>query len=281
MRRGKGKSAGRKEIEGLSDRDLYDALRANQHPDMARMLNPIVAKSRKDRLGAIVLREQSGPDNTSALRVAKEFEERAGGLEGVAAKIEAIEPDQRPEGVKDLPAILRDPKNAGKHLYRVLAEQQVSLLTVMKTYAKGAVELAQVEAAIEAHRGMPAIVKDLVRNALDRTGVCSVCLGVGLVRNKSTDHKETLMCPVCEGTGTRIVSSPHKEFAAKTVLEMTKQIGQTPGTQVNVAVGINMAGGKSYAERMIDAADKVLYGRDVVDAEVTKPKELPECSTSE
>ncbi len=280
MRRSRGQSCGQEALHGLTDRQLFDALRANGHGELSKELNPIVAKSRRDGLGAIVVREHSGADNTAALRVAKEFEERAGGLEGVAEKLEAVDPDTLPVPLKPLPALLRDPKNAGKQLYKILAEQQVSLLSVMKTYAKGAVEMAQVEAAIEAHRGMPAIVKDLVRNALDSTGVCRVCLGVGQVRNKSTDKKETLVCPGCFGTGQIIFSSPHKEFAAKTVLEMTKQIGQTPAHQVNVAVGINVAGGKSYAERMIDAADKVLYGRDVVEAEVVKPKELP-CSTSE
>lgn len=265
----RGKGGSREALKGLPDRTLYDALKVNGHGELAKELNPITARSRKDDLGAIVLRAHSGVDNTSAARVAKEFEDRAGGVMGVAEKLAAVE-EHLPGGLKGLAAKLSDPANAGKRLYRILAEEKVSLLGVMKGYVKGCVELAQIEAAVEAHRGMPAIVKDLVRHAIDGDPrVCGTCMGTGSVRAKSSDNKEKVMCPSCEGEGALVKISPHKEFAAKTILEITKQL-ETGKGGVNVAVGINLAaGGKSYAERMIDAADKVLYGKkeDVIDVE--------------
>ena len=72
-----------------------------------RVLNPVVAKSRRDRLGAVTLRKFSGPDNNAAYRTAKEFEERAGGREGVDAKIEALG-DTAPAEMRELAKALQN-----------------------------------------------------------------------------------------------------------------------------------------------------------------------------
>jgi hypothetical protein len=238
-----------------------------------RGLNPVVAKSRRDRLGAVTLRKFSGPDNNAAYRTAKEFEERAGGREGVAEKIEALG-DTAPAEMRELAKALRAEKPK-KALSTILAERKVSLLRTMQTFQKGCVELAQIEAAIEMHRNLPPVVKDISRHALDQPGVCQQCLGTGTLRAKSTDNKETLSCRFCNGTGEALVSSPHKEWAAKAILNATGVERKAPGSQVNVAVGVNMAEGKSYSERVIDMADRVLHAQepaapapDVVDAEV-------------
>jgi len=106
--------------------------------------------------------------------------------------------------------------------------------------------------------------------------VCQTCLGTGGVRAKSTDSKETQECPSCQGQGTTLISSPHKEWAAKAILNATGVEKMKAGSEVNVAVGINMAKGKSYSERVIDMADRLLHGQeegddkagDVVEAEV-------------
>jgi hypothetical protein len=224
-------------------------------------------------MGAITIREQSGPDNNAAYRTAKEFEARAGGKEGVAEKIEALG-DQAPADMRQLARAIRaaEPRKA---LSTILAEQKTSLLKAMRTYQKGCVELAQLEAAIEMHRNLPAVVKDISRHALDQPGVCPQCLGTGTLRAQSNHSKETRTCMACDGTGGALVSSPHKEWAAKAVLNATGIERKAPGSQVNVAVGVNVDGGKSYSERVIDMADRVLHSqeepaRDVVDAEVVE-----------
>ncbi len=231
-------------------------------------------KSRKDKLGAITVRKFSGPDNNAAYRTAKEFERRAGGTGDIAEKLEALG-DTLPKPMRDLALALRGAPKAG--LAKVLADGQSSLIQAMKWYAKGAVELAQIDAAIEMHRNLPPVVKDIARHALDQEGVCQQCLGTGTQRLKSTDSKETLQCKMCVGTGRCLISSPHKEWAAKAILNATG-VEKQKGQEINVAVGIHMAGGKSYSERVIDMADRLLHGQaegdekagDVVEAEVVK-----------
>lgn len=242
---------------GISDRTLHDALSAKGYVTLAQKMNPIKAKSRKDKLGQIALRKMTGPANNAAYRTAREFETRTGGIAGLAEKLEALG-DQLPKDQLRLARALRDQPRRG--LAQILAEQQVSLIQTMKSYAKGCVELAQVDAAIEMHRGLPAVVKDIVRHALDTEEVCFTCVGTGTLREKSTDNKEKLPCKSCRGTGRVLTSSQHKEWAAKAVLNATGQAGEkVPQTavQVNVAVG----GGRSYAERVIDLADRVLHGQ--------------------
>jgi len=180
--------------------------------------------------------------------------------------------------MRELALALRGAPKTG--LAKILANEQASLIQAMKWYAKGAVELAQIDAAIEMHRNLPPVVKDIARHALDQEGVCQQCLGTGTQRAKSTDSKETLECRLCRGSGTMRVSSPHKEWAAKAILNATGVEKQRAGSEVNVAVGINVAGGKSYSERVIDMADRLLHGQeegsdkagDVVEAEVVAEK---------
>lgn len=225
-----------------------------------RGLNSVRSRSRRDKLGAITIREMSGPDNNVAYRTAKEFEARAGGKAAVAEKIEAVG-DLAPADMRELAKAIRSAKPR-ETLATVLARQKVSLLKTMQAYQKGCVELAQLEAAIEMHRDLPAVVKDISRHALDQPGVCQQCLGTGTLRAQSNHSKETKECPMCSGTGRALVSSPHKEWAAKAILNATGQEKKAPGSQVNVAVGVNVADGRSYSERIIDLADRTLYAQD-------------------
>lgn len=236
---------------------------------LVRGLNPVTKRSRRDKLGAITLRKMSGPDNNAAYRTAKEFEERAGGKEGVAEKIEALG-DQAPADMRQLAKAIRSSKKAVA-LSTILAEQKVSLLKAMGAFQKGCVELAQIEAAIEMHRNLPPVVKDISRHALDQPGVCQQCLGTGTLRAQSNHSKETRECGFCKGTGETLVSSPHKEWAAKAILNATGVERKAPGSQVNVAVGVQVSDGKSYAERVIDMADRTLYDQDRGEARQVEP----------
>ncbi len=273
---GKGKTRERRlrrQVEddsSITDKEFFQIVKAKGYTQLARLLDKKRAVSRKDELGMIVYREFSGGENNRALRTAKEFEKSAGGNANILEKLEANE-KELPKDVKELLPALRDPANAKRPLPVLLAENRTSLARVMRWFTKGAVEMSQLEAAIEAHTHLPAVVKDIVRHSLDQAGVCDMCLGSRKVRNKSTDKEPTLPCPKCAATGQVLVSSEHKEWAAKAVLNMTGMEKGGNGTQVNVAVINNLATGKSFAERMVDLGDRALYGKledEAIDAEV-------------
>jgi hypothetical protein len=244
---------------------------------IAKTLNPVVAMSGRDKLGRIEKTALMGLKDNSARRVALRFEEIAGGNESIAEHLEALG-EKLPKKLAPLVGALRAPENAHKPLPTILAETGCSLLATMKQYANGAVQLAQTESVIEMHRQLPAVVRDVVRHALDSPGVCQQCSGAGMVRNKSTDKKATKVCVLCGGTGSTLQSSPHKEWAAKAVFNATGLEQKGKGTEVNVAVGVNVASGKGYAERMLDMADRTLYGKeeDVVEGEVVA---IPDTNT--
>lgn len=217
-------------------------------------------RSKRDALGAITVRSISGLDNNAAARTAKEFEQKAGGRDQVAEKLEALG-DQLPGGLKGLAKAIRSaPKRDS--LAKIIARERASLVQTMKWYAKGCIELSQIDAAIETHQNMPAIVRDMVRHALDQPGICQQCSGTGALREKSTDRKAKLKCEMCDGTGKTLVSSAHKEWTTKALLRTSGLEPQQGGTNVNVAVGVSMAGGKAYGERVIDLADRVLHGQE-------------------
>jgi rubrerythrin len=264
----------------VSDRALFKVLRSKgmvtqeeHYMTMAQSLNPVISRSKPDKLGVITKRAITSLENTVASRVAKRFSELAGGNRAVADHLEALG-EKAPKEVQAVARALKLKHNAKKPLAEVIANCGASLLTVMRHYANGAVALAHTEAVIEMHQQLPAVVRDVMRHALDQPGICQQCSGAGKFRRRSIDKKATLPCPICKGTGTGLVASPHKEWAAKAVLNATNIT--KPASEVNVAVGVNIQAGKGYAERMLDMADRTLYGKDeVVDAEVVPPAELP------
>lgn len=142
--------------------------------------------------------------------------------------------------------------------------------------------LGKVEAAIAISREQPSLVKDLVRNALDSTKICKVCVGTGKVKRQSNDKKEEMECPNCEGAGTKIFSSKHKAYAMDKVLEIGGLVSPPQKGGVNVEVSQNVAvsaGRGGFMERILKTSDEILYGR-VVEAEKVVHV-LPESSGGE
>jgi hypothetical protein len=234
----------------------------------------VIKKSRKGPIGAIVVREFSGLESSVATKTVRKFEENiTGGREDICEKLEAVADELRPEQL-ELLKLLRVPSK--KSLAHLMAEAKVEPTSIMNAYARGAVALGKVQAAIIAHNGLPTIMKDLLRHAVDGTGVCTVCVGTGKVPLRK-GGKDEGPCPMCEGVGKHFKSSEYKEFALQKLLEATRVIG-TPGqTQVNVNQQVAVGGGKAagFFEKMLETSDAILYPEqkkaekaDIVEAEV-------------
>lgn len=263
-----------------TDRGIFRALRAEGVPNNKipkQFRDHTVKRGKKDKLGQIVVKSQSGVVSNPASRTLKQFETNVGGQEEIAEKLQAL-PDTN-KNIRALAGLLRE--NSRKSLARLVAECDLAPTEVMTAYARGCIELAKVDAAIEAHRNLNPIVKDLVRHALDQEGLCENCLGTGTQRGKSTDHKETQPCVLCSGTGRSYKSSKHKEFATRQLLEITKSVQEKAGPTINLNqnVGIKVGSGGNFFEKVVGAADEALYGRgkgqssEVIEAEVVEKEE--------
>lgn len=261
----------------LSDRILSKELRRRGLKVPRSLQNVVVKKSKKGPVGQLVIRRITGIDHkSSAAMLVKRFEENVGGRDDVEEKLSCVK-DNLPKDVAAVLALMK--LKPGMKLPRVIAEAGADVAQVMSWYAKGAIYLGQVECAIEAHRNMPKVVKDLISHALDQTDVCTVCYGTGTVAKKHGAQMENETCPLCRGSKYATVSSKHKEFAVQKLLEITKMVEKGPLVSVNQQVGVKVDGSGVEAgalSKVAHLADEILYGRrpllaeNVVDAEVVK-----------
>lgn len=258
-----------KHLKGLR-RDLVRV--GVEEKEMPRILqDPVVKRSKKGPIGAIVVRNMSGIEPNTAHKMVKRFEQNiTGGTEDICEKLEAIHDELKPEEIRLL-ELLRKPHK--KTLSHLMAEAGVEPTKIMSAYARGAVYLGKLEAAIAAHAGLPHVIRDLVRHAVDGTGVCMVCVGSGTVRQRVRDKGPELPCPQCQGNGKSLVSSKHKEFAVQKLLEATKIISKDPLVTVQQNTQINTGGsGGGFFEKMLEVSDAILYPAKerIVEAEVIK-----------
>lgn len=226
--------------------------------------NPVIARSRKDKLGRLEVKAMTGLVLSRAQRVMSRFEKNLKGREELVEKLEAAG-DKVPEDIREkLLPLLRAPENNNVSLPRLIAETGVSAMAVMRGYADGAALLHSAEATIDAFRNLPELVKDLGRHAIDKEIFCEICLGSGMTKRLQGQVADTIPCVACSGTGRVQVSSPHKEFAAKTLLEITKTLrgpNAAPEVNVNVGVGVKLDGkSPQFFERMVKLGDSAVYG---------------------
>lgn len=235
-----------------------------------QLRDKVVAKSKKGPIGSIVLRKMTGLEHNDAQEITAKFEKNVGGKEEVAEKLEFVA-DLTPEQ-KNLVAMIKS--GSKKSLARLIAESGAEPTSIMRQYARGCMEMGVVEAAIEAHRALPRVVKDLVGHALDAAKVCKTCVGLGRVKSNSNYEKEDAICVACEGSGYHFTTSKHKEFAVQKLLEVTKQVGNgKEGVTVNVQQNVaTFAGGRDFLASTLLANEEILNpsrrGQEVVDAEV-------------
>lgn len=245
---------------GMKEVKLPEALR-----------DTIVKRSKKGPIGALAIRNMSGMVSSPALRIVRVFEQNVGGKEEVANKLEAVKDSLTKEQL-ELLRLLRAPSQ--KALARLMVEAGVEPVGVMSAFAKGCVVLGKIEAAIEAHKNLPGLIKDLYRHALDQESVCKICVGLMEVPQRSNAPGGVkVICPGCGGTGKSLTSSKHKEFAHRQLLEVTKLVNNEKGPSVQVTQQVAVGGGSrmGFFERMLDTADNISYPEQkerILDAEI-------------
>lgn len=235
----------------------------------------IVKRAKTGPLGALVVKNISGLVTSPALRIVRRFEENVGGKEEIADKLSAVQDSLTTEQLALL-KLLRAPTR--KSLAHLMVDAGVEPTSVMGAYAKGCVVLGKIEAAIEAHRNLPGLVKDLYRHALDKETVCMVCVGLKEVPIQSSlPNGKKILCPQCDGSGISLVASKHKEFAHRQLLEMTRLVNPDKGTSVQVNQQVSVGGGQrtGFFEKMLETADNIAFPENqrVVDAEVAAYEE--------
>jgi hypothetical protein len=269
----------RQELEGMGVRE----------DRMPRALqDKIVAKSRPGPLGQVQMRYLSGMAPNVAKRAVDQFEENTGGTDDIVEKLEAAR-DGLAEGELALLVMLKDPTLSRRTLARLVAESGAEPTALMKGYAKGAMLLGKMKAAIWAHNALPRLVKDLIGHAIDSDSVCKTCVGLGKVgaRPRGGELKKVMMedsktCPICVGTGIEKVSSKHKQFAAEKLLEMSEMVGKSgPLVQVNTQVNTGTPG-QGLSEKILNAAEAILRrapsSSEVIDVEVSTSVPSPDSS---
>jgi len=248
-----------------------------------QLRDTVVSRSKRGPIGAIVLRNMSGLEKSPALETVRTFEANVGGKEEIAEKLSAVS-EQLTDQQRELLVLLRS--STKKSLARLIAETGVEPVSVMAMYANGCVVLGKINAAIEAHRNLPGLIKDLVRHALDKEAICKVCVGLKVVPSKAGSPKSTqVTCPQCDGTGVSLVASKHKEFAHRQLLEVTKLVNEKSGTHVQVTQQVAVTGGQKagFFEKMLEAADGIVHPEKakVIDAEILQSTPEGESVSSE
>lgn len=255
----------------IEDKILHLGLKAKGVKIPKELQDEVVAKTREGAIGSIIFRRMSGLQNNGAKRLMNKFEENIGGKDELADKLTAIE-DSLNKEQKRLLALLRVSNQRG--LSRLLAESGAEPVGVLKAYARGCIELGKIDAAIEAHRNLPALIKDLYCMALSKKGVCDACGGTGKLLKTSQAAKETRPCYFCGETGI-LDASALKQFATQKLLEVTKQIGEKgPLVNVQTNVGVKIDGKGSFLERMVSTSDQILYNQPIEAEIVTEQPTL-------
>jgi hypothetical protein len=236
---------------GLEERDLPAPLKDQE-----------VARSRKGKMGQIVVREFSGISKNATSRLVKKFEkDLTEGRDDIIQKLESVE-TRLPDNGREVLNLLRSKRSIS--LARAIAEAGADASTILDAYARGAMAIGKMETMVNLYKKMPAIFRDLMRHAIDKEEACDLCLGVGKVQTRAKSNKLGPACPRCEGSGKVVTSSEHKQFAMQKALDMAQilpQKGPLVAVQQNQQT-INAGGADAgLLEKMSKAADELLYGR--------------------
>lgn len=220
----------------------------------------VVKKSRKGKVGQIVVRQLSGVQKNPAAQLARKLEnEIAPSRDDLVEKLEAS--PTAGKQIKEVAALLLSRPDFS--LARAIAECKADVAGVLDHYAKGALALKKMETVLQLYQEMPHLMRDIMRHAIDKEVDCEICLGVGKVPFKGGGKSLTSKCPRCGGTGRCWQSSEHKEFAVNKVLQLSEMApgGRGPLVEVKQAVQVNQGGaGSDVLAKLSKAADEILYG---------------------
>jgi DnaJ-class molecular chaperone len=233
----------------------------------------VVARSRKGKAGQIVVHSLGGIHKNAAARTAQKFEkELTEGKDDILEKLEAS--GASTQAIMRVKANLID--NPRWSFARAVAEAGADLATTIDAYAKGCIALNKFNAVRTMYQELPSLLRDIMKHAIDQEEDCATCFGIGMVKSRPNAKKLSLRCPSCKGSGKTLVSSPHKQFAIKQALELSRALPEkTPLVAVQQnQTNISGGGEAGLLEKMSKAADELLYNRpasaQVVDAEVIK-----------
>jgi hypothetical protein len=173
-------------------------------------------------------------------------------------------------------------------LREIQKESGVSTIIMMEAVQRARRVKAEQEAHVEFAESLPAVARDLRRNALDVGVWCDKCDGTGetarverLIRKPGQSTHIMLKCRTCRGTGTRWMPTKHKKWATGLILKATKIIEPGGGVAVNVSQQQALVAQPGVFARLLEAADEVLYPKAAppkelpVEAEVVKPAPPP------
>jgi len=237
--------------------------------------NEVTHKSKKGLMGQIVVRKFTGIEKNKGSAYARQFEQKIGDShEGIATKLEASLHKDHNESIATLVKLLRNPGGGKPSLGNLVARSGADLASVVTRYAQGEAILSGAVSMIELAREWPRVLRDLVRQAVAKEGMCYSCLGSGKVpgRQYKQKDKEWLPCETCGGDGKYFRFGENYRFAVETSAKIMKAIEPPSAPTVNVTQQTAvLGGGGRFMERLIKTSDNILYGRkspeDVVDVQ--------------
>ena len=278
----KGSSAlGQKARKVMKKRLLDEGVKKERLPAIFR--DKEVARSRKSPAGQIVVRDMSGIVHNAAARIARKFENNlTDGKDDIIEKLEMVPHEKQTALQQRLVETMRS--NPRWSFARAVAESKANLATSMNAYAEGLLAMNKLESLMVLYKGLPHLMRDVMHHAVDSEETCNVCFGVGQVSSRAKGPKLNSPCPRCKGSGTALVSSPHKAMAMKHALEISKltpEKGPLVAVQQNSNVNVSAGEGSNILERVAKASDELLYGdvekkEEAVEAELVYPDDLPQ-----
>lgn len=255
-------------------------------PDFINMKRPLLI-SQRGKMGTIQVLRSGQVKNTGAAKFVKTFTKKLGGKEEAMLALSAVEDKLSPPNRKVLEALrVTEGPESLRGLPYIIAACKAEPVSVVKAIIEGMMVIGKAEALGELAINQGAIMRDLLRHAMDQTTNCKGCLGLGMVPKQPNqklqeDGEGSEPCPVCSGSGKIVTSSEHKEWAMKKALEISELGPQKKGVEVNVntAIGVRVEGAASQKlAQLAKVSDEILFKSkdlaDIQDAEILSKDEI-------
>lgn len=249
-------------------------------PDFLNMKRPLLI-SQRGKMGTIQVLRNGQVKNTGASKFVKTFTKKLGGKEEALIALSAVEDKLTPPNRKVLEALrVSEGPESLRGLPYIIAACKAEPVSVVRAIIDGMMVIGKAEALGELAINQGAIMRDLLRHAMDQTTNCKGCLGLGVVMGQpnqklTEDGEGSSPCPVCTGSGKIVTSSEHKEWAMKKALEISELGPQKKGVEVNVntAIGVRVEGAASQRlSQLAKVSDEILFKskdlEEIQDAEI-------------
>jgi hypothetical protein len=225
----------------------------------------VKARSKDGKMGRIYVTRDGRTIRNRAQAFVSRFSTGLGGRDEVFSALCATEEKLTPPVKRVLEAMRENPTRGLAHCIALAKAEPVH---VVRQIIEGQLILGKAEALGELAVNQGALMRDLLRHAIDQTDQCQVCLGHGKVpaipqARFDPEDEDNALCAACGGSGALVTSSKHKEWAMKKALEIATLGNEPKGVSVNVqtAVGVNvMEGGASTRlAQLAKVSDEILF----------------------